>query len=193
MSQSNPTSGSFQVTTAQAKALGLMDANSSLDGYVSLSSALSFQYNQTAAGGKFDAIGAAQHEFTEVMGRIASVGAGVGSGVYTALDLFRYTSTNNAHPESGSPVRALSQQSGDVAYFSIDGGATNLGGFNPSNGSSDYGDWSSSMTNDPFGNSNPGVVERMSGNDVVEMAAIGWNMTSRGATRAQDATTYALV
>ena len=49
------------------------------------------------------------------------------------------------------------------------------------------------MTNDPFGNSNPGVVERMSGNDVVEMAAIGWNMTSRGATRAQDATTYALV
>jgi hypothetical protein len=33
----------------------------------------------------------------------------------------------------------------------------------------------------------------MSGNDVIAMTAIGWNMSSRGLTLAQTATTYALV
>src|SRR5262249_31179695 len=110
LSASNPTSGSFALTTANAKALGLAGASSNLDGYVSISSAIPFEFNQIASSGKYDAIGALQHEFTEVMGRIGSVGASLGSGVYTPLDLFRYTSTNNANPSSGTPVRALTQQ-----------------------------------------------------------------------------------
>jgi hypothetical protein len=130
---------------------------------------------------------------TEAMGRTGSVGAWFGAGVYTALDLFRYTSTDNVNPQNGTPIRALTQQSGDVAYFSIDGGATNLGGFNASDGSLDYGDWNGTMVNDPFGFSSSGVVEKMSGNDIVVMAAIGWNMTPSGVTAAQAAKAYALV
>jgi len=192
---SNPTSGgSFVVSSADAKALGLAPASQNLDGYVGLSSALPFQFNQKAVGGKFDAIGALQHEFSEVMGRTASVGAAQGSHVYTGLDLYRYTSTNNANPSAGTPTRALVQQSGNVAYFSIDNGVTNLGGFNASDGSAgDFGDWNASMGNDPFGFSYPGVIEKMSANDIVVMAALGWNPTSSGITHARAAQTYALV
>src|SRR5262249_41532712 len=154
---------------------------------------LSFDFRQTGTGGTYDAIGALQHEFTEVMGRTSSVGAAQGSGVYTALDLFRYTSTNNANPSAGTPTRALTQQGGNFEYFSINGGQTNLGGFNASTSSQDYGDWNASMGNDPFGFGRTGVVQAMSGNDVVEMAALGWNMTSRGAALAQTAASYALV
>jgi len=193
LSQTNPTNGTLKISVAEAKALGLVASSTPVDGYVSLSSAVPFEYNQTAASGKYDAVGTFQHEMTEVMGRTGSVGAAFGNGIYTALDLYRYTSTNNANPAQGQPVRALSQQSGNVAYFSIDGGKTNLGGYNPSNGGADYADWNATMVNDPFGFASAGVVQRMSGNDVVEMAAIGWNMTSQGVTAAQAAATYALV
>ena len=97
LSATNPTNGgTFAISTADAKALGLEGANSSVDGYVGVSSALPFEFNETSTTGKYDAVGILQHEFTEVMGRVGSVGTDVGSGVYTALDLFRYTSTNNA-------------------------------------------------------------------------------------------------
>jgi hypothetical protein len=193
LSATNPTSGSFEISSANAKALGLAGASSNLDGYVSISNAIPFEFNQTAASGKYDAIGALHHEFTEVMGRVGSVGAFLGAGVYTPFDLFRYTSTNNANPAAGTPVRALTQQGPNTSYFSIDGGATNLGDFNASNGSEDYGDWSSNMGPDPFGDSFPGVTEPMSGGDAITVAAIGWNLTSKGAALAQTATTHPLV
>jgi hypothetical protein len=127
------------------------------------------------------------------MGRVGSVGAALGAGVYTALDLFRYTSTNNADPSAGTPERALTPQGANTDYFSIDGGQTNLGDYNPSNSSVDYADWSTNMGTDPFGDAFPGVTQPMSGNDAIEVAAIGWDLTSRGTTLAAEATDKALV
>ncbi len=192
LSASNPTSGgTFAISSANAKALGLNGASSSLDGYVGASSAIAFEFNQTAATGKYDLIGALQHEFTEVMGRTGSVGHYIGSGIYTPLDLFRYTSTNNADPSNGTPERALTQQGSNTDYFSINSGVTNLGDYNASNGSEDYADWDSNMVNDPFGGASSGVTEPMSGNDAIEVAAIGWNMTAKGIALAQTAQTHA--
>ena len=192
LSASNPTSGgTFAISSANAKALGLNGASSSLDGYVGASSAIAFEFNQTAATGKYDLIGALQHEFTEVMGRTGSVGHDIGSGIYTPLDLFRYTSTNNADPSNGTPERALTQQGSNTDYFSINSGVTNLGDYNASNGSEDYADWDSNMVNDPFGGASSGVTEPMSGNDAIEVAAIGWNMTAKGSALAQTAQTHA--
>ena len=54
------------------------------------------------------------------MGRFGSVGTELGSGVYTPLDLFRYTS---------SGVRDLTVGPASP-YFSINNGATNLGTYN---------------------------------------------------------------
>jgi len=184
--------GQFFVSTAEQKALGLTSATSSnLDGYISLSSALPFQFNQTAAPGKYDAVGALEHEMSEVMGRGGSIGAAYGAGVYTPLDLFRYTSTNNAEPTAGTPIRSLTQNTN--SYFSIDGGKTNYGDYNPSTGAIDYADWNQNELGDPFGYSVAGANEKMTGNDAVEMAAIGWNLTSSGATLANAVTAYRLV
>ena len=158
-----------------------------------MSSALPFEFNQTASSGNYDAVGALQHEFTEVMGRVGSVGASVATNVYTPLDLFRYTSTNNSNPSQGTPERALTQQGPNTDYFSINGGATNLGNYNASDGSEDFSDWSTAMTNDPFGDAFPGVTEPMSGNDAIEVAAIGWNLTTRGLQLAATAQSKALV
>ncbi len=56
---SNPTgNGTFSISTAESKALGLSSASNHLDGYVGLSSSIPFQFNQTAASRKYDAIGA---------------------------------------------------------------------------------------------------------------------------------------
>lgn len=35
--------------------------------------------------------------------------AGIGANTYTTLDMYRYTSTNNANPSAGTPVRAPTQ------------------------------------------------------------------------------------
>ena len=126
------------------------------------------------------------------MGRVGSVGNAFGAGVFTALDLFRYTT--NGNPGGTAPLRALVQQSGDVAYFTIDNGITNLGGFNASDGTAgDYGDWNATAGPDPFGFSYPGLIEKMSGNDTISMAAIGWNLTSAGVTHARAAQVYARI
>ena len=195
LSASNPTNGgTFAISTADAKALGVEGASSSLDGYVGVTSALPFEFNETASSGKYDAVDILQHEFTEVMGRVGSVGADIGQGIYTALDLFRYTSTDNANPSQGSPERALTQQGAGTDYFSIDGGTANLGDYNASNTSADYADWDASrMGNDPFGDAFPSVTQPVSGNDAIEEAAIGWDLTTKGKTLAQTAVTKPLV
>ena len=194
LSATNPTSGTFAISSANAKALGLEGPSSNLDGYIGLSSALPLEYDQTAASGKYDAIALAEHELTEDMGRVGSVGAVVGNGVYTPLDLFRYTSTDNPDPADGTPERALSQQGSGTDYFSINNGTTNLGDYNASNSSADYADWDASkMGTDPFGDAFAGVTQPMSGSDAIEVAAIGWDLTTKGDTLAATATDKALV
>ena len=91
-------------------------------------------------------------------------------------------------------VAATGKFDAGVSYFSIDVGLTNLGDYDASDGTQgDYSDWNLNMTNDPFGGASPGIIEPLTGNDVVEMAAIGWNMTTSGITVAQTAVTHPLV
>ena len=49
------------------------------------------------------------------------------------------------------------------------------------------------MGTGPFGDAFSGVTQPMSGNDAIEVAAIGWDLTSKGDTLAQTATDKALV
>jgi hypothetical protein len=80
---------------------------------------------------QYDAVGAFDHEISEIMGRIGSVGSVYGSKMYTPLDLFRYTSAGVRDTTIGptSP------------YFSIDGGVTNLGTYNNPATGGDASDW----------------------------------------------------
>jgi hypothetical protein len=126
----------------------------------------------------YDAIGVAAHELTEVMGRISALGTSLqtylGNGTtraptnqYTALDLFRY---NNGHS-------TLTSGTGD--YFSVDGGATHLGTYNSSTG--DKADWASNYY-DSMGFGHAGYYMPVSSTGVLEMATLGYTLSSAGVT-----------
>ncbi len=166
-----PVSGKFQVTTAEAKALGVISsASQAVDGYIGFSSALAYTYNDASgvAAGTFDFNGVALHEMTEVMGRLLLTGTNV-NGVlnsYDALDLFHY---------SAPGTRDFSADSG---YLSANGGATDSGDFNTVS-PGDPGDWSSSMGNDSFDAfANPGVALPFSTDDLTAMNVLGWDPAS---------------
>jgi Ca2+-binding RTX toxin-like protein len=176
----DPTGGdTFDVSFAEAKALGLtagqgISARSTeVDGQVGLNSSLSYSFNpdSRAASGDYDAIGALEHEMTEVMGRIGSVGYALGSKVYTPLDMFRYSSPG---------VRDLKAAS---AYFSVDGQTMLLPYNNPTSGG-DAADWASSVSGDSFGDSAKDTVEPVSATDLRELNVIGYQLAGATTTPA---------
>ncbi len=164
----SPVNGTFWATSAQEKALGLSAANGpATDGYVGFSSTLPFTYNDAngVAAGTYDFTDTVLHEITEVMGRALLTGGTIGStpNGYYAYDLFHYSAPGVRDFSAATP-----------GYFSVDGGATNLGGFNTNPGG-DAGDWGTSMGNDSANAfSSPGVVNAFSASDVAAMNAIGW-------------------
>lgn len=169
----DPTAGgNFVVSTAQAKALGLLGASTAIDGYVGFSSSLSFAYdpNNRAVAGEYDFIGIAEHEISEVMGRTALLGETLGSGAgaitnsYSIQDLFRY---------SAKGTREL--VGGKAAYFSIDGGKTKLLGFNTVAGE-DYGDWAGTTVDAANAMASTGTLLPFSTTDSTEMDVLGYTL-----------------
>ena len=156
----NPNNGNYWVSTAEAKALGLMGPNTALDGYVGFSNAAGiFDYDRSdgITAGKYDFFGVVAHEVSEIMGRIFLVGSTIGTTQhsYDAMDLFHF---------SAPGVRTFSGT--QTGYFSVNNGATNLDNWN-TNPNGDFGDWAASAVNDAalaFGN--PGVVESFTPTDI---------------------------
>jgi hypothetical protein len=170
----DPTSGGqYWLTTAEAKAVGLLTSTTNTDGLVGFSNSSGiFDYDNSngVSSGQYDFTAVVAHEFSEVMGRLLLVGSTVGgiSNSYDVLDLFHYAASG-AHDLSGSVA----------GYFSVDNGTTNLHNFNITPGG-DPGDWASSATTpdafDAFGT--PGAVAPISSSDLTVLDAIGWNAAS---------------
>ena len=168
----DPTGGGrFWVSDAQAKVFGLGSLpgyTDPEDGFVALSSTASFSYdaNNRAVSGSYDAIGVLEHEISETLGRVSYLGTGTFEGytLYSPMDLFRYASAG---------VRDLTNTAG---YFSIDG-QTMVSAYNdPSNGG-DAGDWNSSGTVDAFNAfTESGVLGAISRADLLEMNALGFQV-----------------
>jgi len=165
----DPTNGgNFTIPKASAKALGLIANNSTVDGHIGFKSSASFTFdpNNRAVAGSYDFIGVAQHEISHVMGRIGLLGVTLGSvpNRYSTFDLFRY-----------SGVGTRSMAGGQAAYFSIDGGLTNLGTFSTASGG-DYESWISSGPADSFNAAvASGVLLPLSSSDLTVMDIIGYN------------------
>ena len=160
----SPVSGAqYWIPTAEAQALGLAGASTSIDGYAGFSSTNSFAYNDAngVPAGEYDFFGTVAHEFSEIMGRQMMDGY---FSSYEALDLFHY---------SAPGVRDFSGTT--AGYFSPDGGTTNLGNFN-TNANGDFGDWAGSVgANSYLAFSNSGVVNPVTANDLAVMNLLGWD------------------
>jgi len=178
---SNPV-GQIFVSEAQAEVLGFANAGTSSesnpDGFIGFSSDTSWNFsadpNQTPVANEWDFIGSVEHEVSEILGR----GSYLGTEQYSLMDLYRY---------SGADTRALAVTD-DPSYFSIDGGATNLGDWNntTSGDTGDPGDWSGTTVNgvvqhtpDAFNdNSNANVVNPFTATDATLMNVLGYNFAS---------------
>jgi hypothetical protein len=165
----SPVSGGLVLGSAQERALGLIGPSSTLDGWVGIASDATLQqiggswsYSASAVPGtnQYYLVGVLEHEITEVMGRLSYLDVG---GEYGVMDLYRYKASGVRQTGTGGP-----------AYFSTNGGATNLDSWN-TQASGDIGDWASSAGADAFLAFNPsGQMNVMTSTDVTLMSALGW-------------------
>ncbi|HEY9176004.1 MAG TPA: NF038122 family metalloprotease [Verrucomicrobiae bacterium] len=123
------------LTTANAKALGLLAPGGDVDATIRFNSDLAFDFTHggTIAAGKFDFVGAAAHEIGHALGFYSGVddidtlrGAYPGGDFSSNLiDLFRYSTLSLAEGRGVSDYTADARDK----YFSVDGGQTALAWF----------------------------------------------------------------
>jgi len=155
------------VSTAQAKALGLVADNASNDGTTTFGAGNPFTFSGAIAAGTYDFKGVAMHEISEVMGRLGISGGSIGANAnsYTLIDNFSYT---------GAGIKGVGTGAG--INFSIDGGTTLLKLYNnAAQNGLDTRDWAPG-SNDTFNQfSNSGVVNGISEVDLRLMDVLGYD------------------
>jgi hypothetical protein len=163
--------GTWWVSRAEAKAIGLIPDDLNNDGTTTFGAGNPFTFAGPIAANTYDFQGVCAHEIAEVMGRLGISGGTIGSftNSYSLIDLFGY---------SGPGARKLTDGAND--NFSIDNGTTLLKLYNNSNGTGGNGldtkDWASG-TNDSFNQfASPGVVNPVTPVDLQEMDVIGYNL-----------------
>jgi hypothetical protein len=136
----NPVNGSTQINvkTANLRAIGITGLNSGLaggvDGIVGLNTHIT-DVGSPGTSGQYSLISTTEHEIDEVLGLASALPpGGLISNDPLPEDLYRYTLGPGG-------VRTYTN-TGDNAYFSIDGGTTDLARFNQGNNAGgDFGDW----------------------------------------------------
>jgi hypothetical protein len=167
----DPTTGSgadFYVPYAQAAVLGFNMA--STDSYVGLSSGLTYTFDpdNRAVAGQYDAIGALEGAISQDLGRVEYLGS---NSLWTALDLYRYIPADNGNIHAVD--RALTPGPG---YFNLGPANSFLQEFNnPLNGG-DAANWDPSLQGDAFGTIYPGMASEVSRLDLLLMNVLGYNI-----------------
>jgi hypothetical protein len=166
----NPVNGdpNVDVTTANLRALGFAAAVGT-DSTIGVNTSIT-NYNGVAFNPAFySLLSVIEHEMDEALGLGSNLDNGSTTGAIRGEDLFRY---------SAPGVRSYTISTSATSYFSVNGGNTNLIGFNQVGppGNSDYGDWAGSGTphvQDAFGT--PGAFPAFSLAEQDALDAIGYN------------------
>jgi hypothetical protein len=193
---SNPVNGNanIDVTTANMRALGF-NVNPPIgdpDSTISLNTSIMNLSRPDADPTKYDLFSAVSHEIDEALG----VGSGLTghanipitspSGAIWGLDLYRYDQNGN---------RSYTTNVNAQAFFSIDGGATQLARFNQ-NAAGDFNDWFSTgphtpQVQDAFGT--PGATPNL-GVELTVLDVLGYNLVpTRGVAAAPEPGTLGLM
>lgn len=164
-------------TSADMRALGLSASGvfaGGEDGLIGLNGSI-MNFGDSPVAGLYAANATIQHEIDEVLG-VGGAGSLIGDPSFAntvgAEDLYRYT---------GAHAPTLSAAAN--AYFSIDGGVTDLHDYNNVPGA-DLADWSSNCSGaqfvqDAFGcPGGPQLGLSLSSPEVVALQAIGYNLTA---------------
>ena len=155
----NPTSGlKWEIGQAQAQVLNVIDPYAGAQaGSIGFASDVCWNFGSGSNTG-YDFLACAIHEITHVLGRMNFPAPGWGD----SLNLYDYSANGVLQLSAG----------GSPGYFSIDGGATNLGSFNAGG---DRGDWAAGVV-DSFGSGQSGNLPLLSFTDLQVMAALGYKM-----------------
>jgi hypothetical protein len=160
----NPAGGAdWALPEAYARMLGLSSYKPTFDDVVTLNTSYNWAYGQ-------DVINTLEHEITEgAMGRVG--GLGDQNGVWSTLDLFRYTAAGVPDYTDG--------RDGQTTYFSYNGGTTlsSVAWNNQYSGSTHVngGDTGDFVQQDVFGTGSPGETIGLSQTDIALMDVLGWN------------------
>jgi hypothetical protein len=141
----------IQATSTNFRALGLASALGNLNSagiaggggtYDAIVSIGSLNYSNNGPGLNSQGVSVVEHQIIEVLGG-GGGGSTVGQPVTSTLgplDLYRYHSSGPTIANLTS-TPSYTASSGEVAGFSVDGGATGIAQFNQAGGGSDYGDF----------------------------------------------------
>ncbi|MGH8093533.1 MAG: NF038122 family metalloprotease [Chthoniobacterales bacterium] len=116
-------------TPAATSSNGKSGSGQQYDGIVTLNSKSPFQFTRPTNAGDYDAKRATEHETDEILGLGSHLGSSPPATDLMPQDLF-----------SWSAAGARNYSAHGTRYFSIDGGKTDIVGFNQDS-SADYGDW----------------------------------------------------
>jgi hypothetical protein len=176
----------IRLTSANAKALGLVANNTTSDASISFSNQFSWDFNRNdgISAGAFDFVGIAAHEIGHSLGFISGVDIldGNSSGTFyndnqftyvSSLDLFRYSSDSAKAKAIDWTADAREK------YLSFDGGVTKIAALATGQTKGDGRQASHLKDNlglgimDPTGA--PGELLRITENDKRAFDVIGWN------------------
>jgi autotransporter-associated beta strand protein len=160
------------------------NSGGTFDGDIGLNtSIMNLSRTGTQNAGYYDLQAVAGHEIDEVLG-IGGTGSTLSSGdpsvptTTGVLDLFRY---------SASGVRSFNLNPNVNAYFSINGGNTNLVYFDQNNEGADFSDWGNGTANAEAGNTppqlqdsfgTPGADTNIGVNELTALDVVGYNLIS---------------